>query len=215
MPRPLGAVVGRDPGKGGINVTRRFAVTWDYRCPFARNVHEALIKGLREGKEWDVRFLAFSLDQVHIEEGETPAWERDLDDGSVTGVRALLWGIAVRDTFPQHFLDFHGAVFGARHDEGLKIADEWVLRAAAEKVGLDPCAVAAEVASGGAVKILEAEHTEAVDQHAVFGVPTIIEGDEAVFVRLMERERVDDFEQVLGLVGSTRLNEFKRTKIPK
>jgi hypothetical protein len=196
-------------------VTRRFAVTWDYRCPFARNVHEALIKGLRDGKEWDVRFLAFSLDQVHVEEGETPAWERDLDDEGATGVRPLLWGIAVRDTFPQHFLDFHGAVFQARFDEGRRIADEWVLRAAAEQVGLDPCAVAAEVASGGPVKTLEAEHTEAVDQHAVFGVPTIIEGDEAVFVRLMERGQVGDFEQVLDLVGSTHLNEFKRTRIPR
>jgi hypothetical protein len=75
--------------------------------------------------------------------------------------------------------------------------------------------VAAEVASGRPLKTLEAEHTEAVDQYATFGVPTVIEGDEAVFVRLMERGDVGDFEQALGLVGSTRLNEFKRTKIPR
>jgi DSBA-like thioredoxin domain len=196
-------------------VTRRFAVTWDYRCPFARNVHEALIAGLRQGKDWDVRFQPFSLDQVHVDEGEPPAWERDLDDSSVTGVRALLWGIAVRDAFSEHFLDFHGAVFHARFDESEKIASEDVLRAVAEKVGLDPDAVAAEVASGRPLKTLEAEHTDAVDRYAAFGVPTIIEGDEAVFVRLMERGNVDDLEQALGLVGDTRLNEFKRTKIPR
>ncbi len=196
-------------------MTRRFAVTWDYRCPFACNVHEAVIAGLRQGKDWDVRFVPFSLDQVHVEEGETPAWERDLDDGGVTGVRPLLWGIAVRDSFSEHFLDFHGAVFHARFDEGQKIAQEDVLRAVAEKVGLEPDAVAAEVASGRPLKTLETEHTEAVDQHAVFGVPTIIEGDEAVFVRLMERGNVGDFEQALDLVGSTRLNEFKRTRIPR
>ena len=196
-------------------MTRRFAVTWDYRCPFARNAHEALIAGLREGKDWDVRFVPFSLDQVHVEEGETPAWERDLDDGGVTGVRPLLWGIAVRDSFSERFLDFHGAVFHARFDEGQKIVQEDVLRAVAEKVGLDPDAVAAEVASGRPLKTLETEHTEAVDQHAVFGVPTIIEGDQAVFVRLMERGNVGDLEQALDLVGSVRLNEFKRTKIPR
>ena len=196
-------------------MTRRFAVTWDYRCPFARNVHEALIKGLGQGKEWDVRFMAFSLDQIHFDEGESPAWERDLDDSSVTGVRPLLWGIAVRDTFPQHFLDFHGAVYRARFDEGLKIPKEEVLRALAEQVGLDPDAVAAEVASGRPLKTLEAEHTEAVDEYAVFGVPTIIEGDEAVFVRLMERGNVDDLEHALSLVPSARLNEFKRTRIPR
>jgi DSBA-like thioredoxin domain len=196
-------------------VARQFAVTWDYRCPFARNAHEALIKGLREGRDWDVRFWPFSLDQVHVEDGATPVWERSLDEAGVSGVRALLWGIAVRDAFSEKFFDFHIAAFAARHDEGKKIAEEPVLRAVAESVGLDADAVAEEVASGRPLKALEAEHTEAVDRYAVFGVPTIIEGDEAVFVRIMERGNVDDFAQALDLVGSTRLNEFKRTKIPR
>ena len=196
-------------------MARQFAVTWDYRCPVARNAHEALVKGLREGRYWDVRFWSFSLDQVHVEEGETPVWERELDEKGTGGVRALLWGVAVRDAFPEKFLDFHVAAFAARHDEGKKIAEEPVLRAVAESVGLAASAVAEEVASGRPLKALMAEHTEAVDRWAVFGVPTIIEGDEAVFVRIMERGNVDDLAQALDLVGSTRLNEFKRTKIPR
>jgi hypothetical protein len=195
-------------------VARQFAVTWDYRCPFARNAHEALVAGLREGRDWDVRFWPFSLDQVHVEEGET-IWERGLDEKGMGGVRALLWGIAVRDTVAEHFLDFHVAAFRARHDEGKKIAEEAVLRDVAAGVGLDPDAVAEEVASGRPLKALEAEHTEAVDNYAVFGVPTIVEGDEAVFVRLMERGNVDDFAHALDLVPGNRLNEFKRTKIPR
>ena len=197
-------------------MARQFAVTWDYRCPFARNAHEALVKGLQDGREWEVRFWPFSLDQVHVEEGETPVWQRSLDEPhGMGGVRALLWGIAVRDAFPDRFFDFHIAAFRARHDEGKKIAEEAVLRGVAESVGLDPDAVAEEVASGRPLKALEAEHTEAVDRWAVFGVPTIIEGDEAVFVRIMERGNVDDFAQGLGLVDSTCLNEFKRTRIPR
>jgi hypothetical protein len=196
-------------------VARQFAVTWDYRCPFARNAHEALVAGLREGRDWDVRFLPFSLDQIHVEEGETPVWERALDERGTGGVRALLWGIAVRDAFPDHFLDFHVAAFRARHDDGKKIAEEAVLREVATGVGLDADAVAEEVASGRPLKALEAEHTEAVDGYAVFGVPTIIEGGEAVFVRMMERGNVGDFAHALDLVPSTRLNEFKRTKIPR
>jgi hypothetical protein len=31
----------------------------------------------------------------------------------------------------------------------------------------------------------------------------------------MERGNADDLAQALDLVGSTRLNEFKRTKIPR
>ena len=197
-------------------MARPFAVTWDYRCPFARNAHEALVNGLKDGRDWDVRFWPFSLDQVHVEEGDTPVWQRSVEETSgMSGVRALLWGIAVRDAFPDHFLDFHMGVFRARHDEGKKIAEEAVLREIAVSVGLDAEAVAEEVASGRPLKALEAEHTEAVDRHAVFGVPTIIEGDEAVFVRIMERGNVDDFAHALDLVGSTRLNEFKRTKIPR
>ena len=198
-------------------MARQFAVTWDYRCPFARNAHEALVKGLQEGRDWDVRFWPFSLDQVHVDESAVPVWQRNLDEDekSMTGVRALLWGIAVRDAFPDQFLDFHVAVFRARHDDAKKLADESVLRDVAASVGLDPDAVADEVASGRPLKALEAEHTEAVDRYAVFGVPTIIEGDEAVFVRLMERGNVDDFAHALDLVGSTRLNEFKRTTIPR
>lgn len=197
-------------------MARQFAVTWDYRCPFARNAHEALVNGLKSGdRDWDVRFWPFSLDQVHVEEGETPVWERGLDETGMGGVRALLWGIAVRDAFPEKFLDFHSAVFVARHDDGQKIQDEPVLRQVAESVGLDPDAVAEEVASGRPLKALEAEHTEAVDRYAVFGVPTVIEGEEAVFVRIMERGNVDDLAQAIDLVGSTRLNEFKRTKIPR
>jgi hypothetical protein len=196
-------------------VARQFAVTWDYRCPFARNAHEAVVNGLREGRDWDVRFWPFSLDQIHVEEGETPVWERGLDEQGMGGVRALLWGIAVRDAFPEQFLDFHLAAFRARHDEGQKIAEEAVLRAVAGSVGLDADAVAEEVASGRPLKALEAEHTEAADRWAVFGVPTIIEGDEAVFVRIMERGNAGDWAEALDLVGSTRINEFKRTKIPR
>ena len=193
---------------------RSIAVTFDYRCPFARNAHEAVVQALRDGVDLDVRFVPFSLDQAHVEEGETPVWERGPEAWG-TGVLALLYGIAVRDTFPERFLDFHVEAFAARHDHGLKLGHEDVLRDVASKVGLDPDAVAAEVHSGRPLKTLAAEHTEAVERWATFGVPTFAEGDEAVFIRFMERGRVDDLERALDLLGWTRFNEFKRTRIPR
>jgi hypothetical protein len=195
-------------------VPRSIAVTFDYRCPFARNAHEAVVQALRDGVDLDVRFVPFSLDQAHVEEGETPVWERGPEAWG-TGVLALLYGIAVRDTFPERFLDFHVEAFAARHDRGLKLGHEDVLRDVASKVGLDPDAVAAEVHSGRPLKTLAAEHTEAVERWATFGVPTFAEGDEAVFIRFMERGRVDDLERALDLLGWTRFNEFKRTRIPR
>jgi hypothetical protein len=141
-------------------VARKFAVSFDYRCPFARNGHESVVQGLRDGRDWDVRFVPFSLDQVHVEEGAAPVWDREPDVWG-TGVNALLWGIAVRDSFADHFLDWHVAAFAARHDEGRQIAKPAVLAEVATSVGLDADAVAAEVASGRPLKVLAEEHSEA------------------------------------------------------
>lgn len=195
-------------------MSRPIAVTFDYRCPFARNGHEAVINAVRDGAALDVRYLPFSLDQVHVEEGEPPVWERDPSEWG-TGVTALLYGIAVRDAFPDHFLDAHLALFAQRHDHGKKLGHEDVLKEAVASVGLDADEVAAEVWSGRPLKTLAAEHTEAVERWAVFGVPTVIEGEEAVFIRFMERGRADDFLRALDLLDWTRLNEFKRTRIPR
>jgi hypothetical protein len=195
-------------------VPREIAATWDYRCPFARNGHEAIVNAVRDGSDVEFRFLAFSLDQAHVEEGEPPVWDREPGDWG-TGTLALLYGIAIRDNFPEKFLDAHVELFAQRHDHGLKLGHEDVLEAAVGRVGLDVDAVKAEAWSGRPLKTLIAEHTEAVERHAVFGVPTYIEGDEAVFIRFMERGRADDLHRALDLLEWTRLNEFKRTKIAR
>ena len=49
----------------------------------------------------------------------------------------------------------------------------------------------------------------------MFGVPTYVEGDDAVFIRFMERGRADDLLRALDLLEWTRLNEFKRTRLPR
>ena len=141
-------------------------------------------------------------------------WERQPSEWG-TGVTALLYGIAVRDQFPERFFDFHLAAFAARHDEGKKLGREEVVREAAAAAGLDVDAVAEEVWSGRPLKALAAEHTEQVERWNAFGVPTFIEGDQAVFIRFMERNRVDDLERALELLDWTRFNEFKRTQIPR
>jgi len=187
-----------------------FAVSFDYRCPFARNAHESVVAGLREGRDWNVTFTPFSLDQVHVEEGEPPVWERDpLSWG--TGLNALLFGVTIRD----HFFDWHIAAFAARHDEGAKIAKVEVLRDVAASVGLDPDAVTTQIATGEALATVAREHTEAVKRHAMFGVPTFVVNDRAVFVRFMDRKNPADIDRVLDLLKWADLNEFKQTSVPR
>lgn len=196
-----------------------FSVTWDYRCPFARNAHEHVITGLRAGADWNVRFVPFSLGQVHVAEGEPDIWQRPDDD---SGLLALQAGVVVRDRFPERFLDTHEALFALRHDEGKHLRDRDEVRRALEATGVDADAVFAEIESGAALEVVRDEHTAAALDHEVWGVPTFVSGDAAVFVRLMERPQGDaevarrTVGRVLDLLtGFPELNEFKHTSLKR
>jgi hypothetical protein len=196
-------------------MTTSFGLTYDYLCPFARIANETVIEAVADGVSWDVTFLPFSLAQTKVGDQEPAAWERPRGADHTRGIVAHQWGLAVRDDFPEHFAAFHLALYNARFDEGRDVDDEAVLRRVAEDCGLASGDVAEVVAGGKPLASLAALHTEAVEQWAVFGVPTFIAGDEAVFVRLMERHRRDDVERVVDLLTWDRLNEFKRTRIPR
>jgi len=82
-----------------------FEITFDYLCPFARNGNEAIVAGVHEGEPWEPTFRAFSLSQVHLEPDDAPVWAAEGEQAS--GVLALTWGLAARDSFPEYFLDAH------------------------------------------------------------------------------------------------------------
>ncbi len=200
---------------------RRFAITFDYLCPFARNANEHVVAGLQGGADWDVSFVPFSLAQGHVEPEQQDVWERDEPD-KVPGVLALQAGLAVRDLDPERFPAVHAALFAARHDEGLDLKDVEVVRGAVASAGADADAVFARMQAGAAMNALRTEHTSAVAQHEVWGVPTFIAGERAVFVRLMDRPNGDaeaarrTIEHVVDLVeGAPMLHEFKQTDLPR
>lgn len=194
-----------------------FAVTWDYRCPFARNFSEHVLVAMQKEPGWTVRWIPFSLNQTKVEDGSPDVW----DDPEMAGARlAVEVGLAVRDHFPDAFLQLHGALFGARHDDALDIREEDVVRRVLATNGLDPDEVFALVATGQPRETFRREHLRAVAEHAVFGVPTVIVGDEAVFVRVMNRPGGDadgaraTVERAVGLIHDwPELNEFKHTTL--
>ena len=198
---------------------RRFAITHDYLCPFARNAAEVVVRDLEAGEPLRADFRAFSLSQVHLEEGEAPVWAPGADPRS--GVLALQWGLAVRDHLPGRFPAAHLALFAARHDHGRDLNDPEVLAEAVALAGVDPAEVEKLVASGGPAAALAADHTWAVDRYRVFGVPTFVTDQRAVFVRLMDRPGTpaaarSTLERVLTMVEDwPDLNEFKATAIPR
>ena len=189
----------------------QFEITFDYLCPFARNASEAVLNGLKDGRSWEVRFRPFSLAQAHVPAGGPDVFE----DPTASGVRALQWAIAIRDHQPEFFADAHVALFAARHDHGLDIKDDAVIREALAPTGVDVDRIARTVESGEPAVTIAAEHVESVDRWQVFGVPTFIRNDVATFIRFMKRGAVDDLERALELLDWHEMNEFKRTALPR
>ena len=198
----------------------RFAITFDYLCPFARNANEHVIAGLRDGADWDVTFTPFSLMQSHVDPGDADVWDRDEPD-RVSGLLALQASVAVRDKWPDHFLDVHEGLFAARHDHGLDIKNPEVVGEALEAAGLDAGEVFDVVSTGVPLATVRTEHTIAATERHVWGVPTFVTDTRAVFVRVMDRPDGDGtlarqrVEQIVELVdGTVALHEFKQADLP-
>jgi 2-hydroxychromene-2-carboxylate isomerase len=170
------------------------------------------------GDDWHVWWMGFSLNQTKVAEGDTDVW----DDPEMAATRmAVEVGIAVRDGWPDRFPALHRELFAVRHDRGLDIRDHNVVADVLVGQGLDPDQVFDEVLSGRPRDVFRTEHQTAVAEHKVFGVPTVIAGGQAVFIRLVDRPGSDPakaretVERCLELVtGWPNLNEFKHTTIP-
>ena len=198
--------------------THSFQITWDYRCPFARNAHEHVLDALEAGADWDVTFVPFSLGQVHVAEGDPDIWETPEKD---SGLAALQVGVAVRDLFPDQFRPVHRALFALRHDESKALNDRDLLAKVLTDHGVDSDTVFEYVDAGTALSSVKAEHTAAASDHTVWGVPTFIAHGQAVFVRYMNRPAgnadlaTSTIERTLDLLAWPELNEYKHTSIPR
>jgi len=163
--------------------------------------------------------VPFSLNQVHVAEGDPDVWD---DETKSSALLAMQVGIVARDRHPEQFLDVHEALFRARHEEGRDIREASVLREILTEQGVDADAVFAEIADGWPLEQFRKEHEAAAGDHKVWGVPTFIVGDGSVFVRLMTRPQGDaqlattTIQRVVDLVGGfPELNEFKHTSISR
>jgi hypothetical protein len=178
-----------------------------------------VLDGLEAGAPWDVTFVPFFLNQSHVPEGGTPAWD---DPAQQADLVALAAGVVVRDRFEAIFPAVHRSLFAARHDDGGDLRDVSVVREALIRGGADADLVLAEVESGWPAKVVRDEHDRVVSQLDVFGVPTFIVDDSAVFVRLMNRPQGDGtlarqtVDGILELMNERpELNEFKHTRLTK
>lgn len=197
---------------------RDFALTYDYRCPYGRIVHDHVVAGLRAGADWNVTFTPFCLGQTHVEEGQPDVWDRPTSD---TGLLALQASVAVRDTQSAVFVDAHHALYEYRHNGAGNLRDRTLLGDLLANHGVDVEAMWTEVDSGRPLATIKDEHTGYARTHHVWGVPVFIVGTKAVFVRLLDRPLGDaalaiaTIERILDNVDWDILNEFKHTSVPR
>jgi hypothetical protein len=194
-----------------------FDLSFDYRCPFAKNIHLHVITALRAGADFDVNFAPWSLSQGSRPAGpdvwNDPAYDADL--------LSLAAGVSVRDQQNEYFLDAHEAMFRARHDRAIRLVTLDEISNVLAPLGVDMAKVAADVASRRPHDVIAASHKE-FDRFEAFGVPTFVVNDDATFVRYMS-EPTDDPAPSVELITTllammtTRadLNEFKHTQLPR
>lgn len=194
-----------------------FSLSYDYRCPFAKNIHLHVVAALRAGADFDVTFVPWTMSQGYREAGAPDVWLDPTKDGDLL---ALAASTSVRDQQPNYFLDVHEALFVGRHVRGLRLATWDDVEAALSGIDVDLAAMRADVASRRPHEVI-GEAFRTFETYDAFGVPTFVLNNDAVFVRYMNPPQGDAAASVELISSITRLigdraalNEFKHTKVP-
>ncbi len=194
-----------------------FDLSFDYRCPFAKNLHLHVIEALRAGADFEVNFVPWSLSQGSRGEGPD-VWNDPEYDGELLSLAAA---VSVRDEQSEYFLDAHEALFRARHDRAIRLVTLDEISNVLAPLGVDMAKVAADIDSRRPHDVIAASHKE-FDRFEAFGVPTFVVNDAATFVRYMNEPGDDPAESVelitalLALMTNRPdLNEFKHTQLPR
>jgi hypothetical protein len=195
----------------------RFDLSYDYRCPFAKNMHLHVITALRAGGQFDVTFVPWTMSQGYKADGAPDVWDDPARDPELL---SLAVSTSIRDLQPQHFLDAHEALFRARHERALRLVTEGEIKEALAGTGVNLGDVFDDVASRRPHQVIGESFRE-FERYEAFGVPTFVVDGDATFVRYMTVPS-DDGAASVALVDSlvtlmsseSALNEFKHTKVP-
>jgi len=196
-----------------------FSLLYDYRCPFACNMHLHVLAARAAGLSLDVTFEPYTLSQGHVPPGGVDVWD---DPGHDNVLLALEVSVAVRDQFAESFNALHKILFEARHQRGIALTSRTQLEPLLVEAGLEPGAVFAVVDSLGPKRHIAESWRHYHDDLDVFGVPTFVFNDEdATFVRLMDGPDPSDPAASIGVVerlvdliaNRTEINELKHTQV--
>lgn len=196
----------------------RFEVFYDYFCPFVYRASVLLQNvGRSPAVELDVTWRYFSLAQVNSKDDGWTAWEAP-ESEHVRGRLAFKAAEAAR--LQGGFEQFHMPLLEARHRDRLDIDEIEVVERVAVDAGLDLKRFRKDLADPKILESLRRDHTEARNEHGVFGTPTFVFPDGAsAYVRLAEAPGAADapgvFERLVSIVaGEPAILEIKRPRRP-
>jgi 2-hydroxychromene-2-carboxylate isomerase len=194
-----------------------FDLSYDYRCPFAKNIHLHVLKALEAGGDFDVNFVPWTLSQGSRDEGAPDVWNDPAFDGDHL---ALAVSVSIRDRQPDRFLAAHEALFRARHEQAIRLVTLDEIRDLLVPLGVDMTEVERDLESRRPHEVIGKSYEEFTTYEA-FGVPTFVVNGDATFVRYMTSP-TDDGHASIAVIESlltmmsrqSDLNEFKHTRLP-
>jgi DSBA-like thioredoxin domain len=195
---------------------KAFQLSYDYRCPFAKNIHLHAIAALRAGGDFDITFVPWTMSQGYRASDAPDVWDDPTRDAEHL---ALAVSASVRDLQPESFLDVHEALFRARHERAIRLVNEDEIKEALRGIDVDLDLVFEDVASRRPHKVI-GENFREFERYEAFGVPTFVVGEDATFVRYMNppsdpTASITLMESLVTLMtDNSGLNEFKHTKVP-
>ncbi len=195
-----------------------FDLSYDYRCPFAKNIHLHVIAALNAGADFDVRFVPWTMSQGYKSEGSPDVWDDPAHDPDLL---SLAVSTSIRDQQPEFFLRAHEALFRARHERAIRLVTMDEIEVVLAPLGVDMTKLRDDLESRRPHQVI-GESFEEFSKFEAFGVPTFVVENDATFVRYMQPPTADAkgsiklIESIVNLIeAQPELNEFKHTRLPR
>jgi hypothetical protein len=195
-----------------------FDLSYDYRCPFAKNIHLHVITELRAGADFSVNFVPWTMSQGYKAPSAPDVWDDPARDAEHL---SLAVSISIRELQPGLFLDVHEALFRARHELAIRLVTLEEIEGVLSPLGVDMDLVRDDLDSRRPHKVIGESFRE-FERYEAFGVPTFVVNGDATFVRYMTvpsddaLESIKVIESLVALMSlEPELNEFKHTRVPR
>lgn len=195
-----------------MNIT----VWYDFVCPYAWTAQRWLFDLQRQLETpLDITWRYFSIEQVNKATDAPDVWDYP-NDGTSSTMRAFQ-GVHAAGRQGEHaYLKYMAALFNQRHIGKRNLGTQAILEDTAMHIGLEMERFRTDLRSDEVFGIVERDHTLAVDKYGIFGVPTIMFGNEqSAYLRIKIGEPPADpvvfWEEFVALVRNRpSILEIKR-----